>query len=106
MGCEYFIRYAEGGRRTNRVSTCSHGVWLGSSCLWVYIKYPCVFWLCFGVATSIATCFLMVVLVVSLLHGLVYALLYERIVFKAHFQVVLMEECLATLRAFFTVFYA
>ncbi len=48
----------------------------------------------------------MVVLVVSLLHGLVYALLYERIVFKAHFQVVLMEECLATLRAFFTVFYA
>ena len=62
--------YAEGGRRTNRFSTCSQCVLLGSSCLWLSIKYSCISWLCFGVATSVATCFFMVVLVASLLHGL------------------------------------
>ncbi len=71
-----FIR-SEGGRRTNRVSMCSHCVLLGSSCLWLSIRYSCVSWVYFDVATSVATCFLTVVLVDSLLPSLSYSLLHR-----------------------------
>ncbi len=77
---------AEGGRRTNRFSPCSHCVLLGSFFLWLYFKQVCVSWLCFGVATFIATDFFMVVLVVSLLHGLAWVLLHVgQVVFSAHY---------------------
>ena len=75
---------AEGGKRTNRFSRYSRCVLLGSSFLWLSIRYSCVSWVCFGVATFVATCVFMDVLVVSLLHGLICALLHEYLVFKAH----------------------
>src|SRR6266571_4417866 len=80
----YSFYGAEYGTRTNRFSLCSHCVWLGSSFLWLSIRYSCVSWVCFGVATFVATCVFMDVLVVSLLHGLICALLHEYLVFKAH----------------------
>jgi hypothetical protein len=71
---------SEGGSRTNRVSRCSPCISSGFSFLWVSIKWFRVFWVCFGVATSVATCFLTVVLVASLLHSLAPSLLHGCVV--------------------------
>jgi hypothetical protein len=72
---------AEGGSRTNRFYKFSRCLLLSSSFLWLCIKYSCVCWLCFGVATFVASCYLKVEFIISLLHGIAWVLLHEHIIF-------------------------
>jgi hypothetical protein len=71
---------AERGRRTNRISTVSHGVWLGFSFSRLSIEHLCISWMYSGVATGV----FMALLVIVLLHGIAQALLQVCIVCKVH----------------------